>query len=120
MSDLPPTEVDAVFESSPVVPPPAEMTTAPADVAIPAGAGLSFYELTALDQIGTAARENNESGSFRDYSGRLWEIMPDVIESHAVVLVRMTQGATVKVRSISTVVYSPGLLAATFSNMMEN
>ena len=120
MSDLPPTEVDAASESSPVVPPPVEMTTAPAVELAPAGAAFSSHELELLNAIGTAARENNDTGAVRDDAGRLWEIMPDVVESHSVILVRMTEGGAVKLRNISTVVYSPELLAATLTNMLEN
>lgn len=130
MSDLPPTEVDTASDpaltaatvdaSSPVVPPPVEMTTAPAVELAPAGAAFSPHELELLNAIGTAARENNDTGAVRDDAGRLWEIMPDVVESHSVILVRMTEGGTVKVRNISTVVYSPDVLAATLTSMTEN
>jgi hypothetical protein len=44
--------------------------------------------------------------------------MPDVVDSHAVVLVRMTEGGRMKVRNISTVVYSPDVLAVTLASMI--
>lgn len=118
MSDLPPTETDAHSDAAPVAPSPDAMTAAPAVELAPAGAALFPHALEVLTQLGTGARENNDTGAYRDDDGRLWEIMPDVVDSHAVVLVRMTEGGRMKVRNISTVVYSPDVLAVTLASMI--
>ena len=107
MSDVPAPELDADSDSAPVVSPaPVAMTKAATVEVTPVAASFSDYERECLIAIGTGARENNEPGHFKDGAGRDWAIMPDVVGSFSVILVKMTQGGTTKTVNLSTVIYS--------------
>jgi hypothetical protein len=76
----------------------------------PAAGAFSDEDRAALVELGTAARENNASGGFHDGFGNDWAIMPDVVDSHSVILVQMTKGATFKSTALSTVTFSTDML----------
>jgi hypothetical protein len=115
VSDLPP--VDAASDTAPVAPLPDAMTTAPAVELAPVGAAFPDVDTAALIKLGAAARENNASGTYHDTDGRDWAIMPDVVDSHSVVLVQMNHGGTFKNTTLSTVTFSTDMLIAACLSM---
>lgn len=117
MPDVPPSEPDTASDPAPVVPSPVAMTTATVVEQAPTVAAFPDVDAAALAEIGTAARENNASGTYHDTNGRDWAIMPDVVDSHSVILVQMRQGATFKNTTLSTVTFSTDVLIAACLSM---